>query len=135
MTVATFEVVTVAAPQADVSVIAAQPRTHLDMQVWTTVTAPGDVAPSRGMSTLVVFPGLRHALRVRIYEALDDVAVEDPQTGVFGAGNDVATAVQDFQDALQEHLAVLAGEEALSPALQHQLALLQGYFTSPDAGR
>lgn len=117
-----------------VPVGAVEPNQQTHVQVWTSVTAPAPDRP-RGASTLVVFPGLRHALRVRIYEAPDDVAVEDPQTGVFGAGSDAAAAIQDFQAALHEHLAVLADEEALSPALQHQLALLQGYFTSSDTGR
>ena len=54
--------------------------------------------------------------------------MEDPQTGVFGTGNDLPAAVEDFQQALHDHLAVLASEDALAPPLQHQLELLRSYF-------
>ena len=103
---------------------------QLDMQVYTAVTSTG--APPRGMPTLIAFPGLKRALHARLYESEDDVAVEDPVTGVFGSGDDLPAAIQDFAGALQDHLAVLTAEEdALAPALQHQLDILRGYFSSP----
>ena len=70
-------------------------------------------------------------LSVRLYRTDEDTAVEDPATGVFGTGDDLPAAVQDFQDALQDHLNVLAGEDALAPPLQRQLEILRSYFDTP----
>ena len=133
MTVETFQAVTVGSTsETDVALVSGpQSSRELDLRVWTTVTAP--VAPDRprGKSTLIVFPGLRQALNVRIYQTDEDTAIEDPATGVFGSGDDLPAAIQDFQDALQDHLAVLDSEAGLAPALQHQLEVLRSYFDTP----
>jgi hypothetical protein len=133
MTMATFEVLTGGGPpETDVSLTgAAQLNRQIDLQVWTAVTAP--VPPDRpsGTPTLIVLPGLRRALSVRVYQTAEDVAVEDPATGIFGAGASLPGAVEDFQDALRDHLAILAEEDALAPALQRQLDTLRGYFSTP----
>jgi hypothetical protein len=133
MTVETFQALSVgSALEADVSLVSSpQSSRELNLQIWTTVTTA--VAPERprGESTLIVFPGLRRALSVRVYRTDGDTAVEDPATGVFGAGDDLPTAVQDFQDALQDHLTVLAGEDALALPLQRQLEILRSYFNTP----
>jgi hypothetical protein len=83
------------------------------------------------MATLIVLRGLRRALNVRIYQTEDDVAIEDPATGIFGAGADLDSAAQDFGEALRDHLDVLASDDALSPALRRQLEILQDYFSTP----
>jgi hypothetical protein len=133
MSVATFEALTLGgAPETDVPVLGGvQPSRQLDVQVWTSVTAPAPPDRPRGTPTLIVLPGLRRALNVRIYQTADDTAIEDPETGVFGTGDTLSAAAQDFHDALRDHLAVLAGEDALAPALQRQLDILRGYFTIP----
>jgi predicted RNase H-like HicB family nuclease len=51
-------------------------------------------------------------------------AAADPETGIFGSGPDVLSAVQDLQQALQEHLDVLGRQEALSDDLAAQLDYL-----------
>lgn len=51
--------------------------------------------------------------------------VQDPVCGVFGSGPDQASAIEDFQRALREHLDVLSRQEALSPDLLAQLAYLR----------
>ena len=102
------------------------------VHVWTSVTAPAVDRP-RGMATLIVLPGFRHALSARIYETADDVAIEDPATGVFGAGDSLPAAMADFSNALQDHLEVLSEQDALSPDLQRQLDLLKSYF-DPGTG-
>lgn len=135
MSVTIFPAMTVGSPpEADVSLVGGpQPARQLALQVWTTVTAPITPDRPRGTPTLIAFPGLRHALSVRIHETDEDAAIEDPATGVFGVGADLASAIRDFQDALQDHLAVLAGAEALAPPLQRQLDILRGYFaTDPE---
>lgn len=133
MTVTTFGVVTAGGTlEADVQVLGGvQPSRELDLQVWTAVTASPASERLRGVPTLIVLPGLRRALSVRLYETADDVAVEDPETGVFGSGDDLPAAVQDFENALRDHLAVLAEDDALAPNLQHQLEILRGYFSMP----
>lgn len=131
MTVETVEVVTAGgAPEANVSLAgAARSARQVDLQVWTAVTTRVVPDPPRGTPTLIVLPGLRRALSVRVYRAAEDVAVEDPATGIFGSGEDLPAAVQDFQEALRDHLAILAEDEALAPALQHQLEILRRYFS------
>ncbi len=133
MTVLTFQTATLGGTaQADVPVISGpQSARQLDLQIWTSVTTEEAPRRPRGMSSLIVFPGLRQALNVRIYESAEDVAVEDPATGVFGAGDDLDTAIRDFQAALQDHLDVLANEDALAPPLQRQLEILRSYFDLP----
>ena len=130
MSVTIFPAMIAGSPQeADVPLVSGlQPARQLALQVWTTVTAPVTPDRPRGIPTLIAFPGLRHAISVRIYETDEDTAVEDPATGVFGSGADLPAAIQDFQDALQDHLAILAGADALAPALRHQLDILRGYF-------
>jgi hypothetical protein len=132
MTVTTFTAATFSTtPEAGISVMGApQPSRQLNLQVWTTVTTSISAASPRGIPTLIAFPGLRHALSVRVYETDEDTAVEDPATGVFGSGADLPAAIQDFQDALQGHLAVLTGADALAPALRRQLDILRGYFSA-----
>jgi len=128
MSVATFEVLIGGPQEADVSLAgAAQVGHHVDLHVWTAVTAPAVPDPT-GTPALIVLPGLQRALSVRVYETTVDVAVEDPATGIFGSGETLPAAVEDFQEALRDHLAVLAEDDELAPALQHQLAILRGYF-------
>ena len=132
MTVTTFQTATVATPKADVSLAnSPQPSRQLDLQVWTSVTARAAPDRPHWASSLIVFPGLRRALNVRIYETADDVAVEDPATGVFGAGGDLNAAILDFQTALHDHLDVLTSDDTLAPPLRRQLETLQGYFNTP----
>jgi hypothetical protein len=132
--VVTFEAATVSTstPKSGISFVgSSQPGRQLDVQVWTAVTTGLSSDRPHWRPTLVVFPGLRHALSVRLYETGEDVAVEDPETGVFGAGDDLDAAIVDFQAALHEHLDVLTSEDALAPPLQHQLEILRGYFGAP----
>ena len=105
---ASFQTATISStPEAHVSLISGpQPSRQLDLQVWTSVTAPVSSDRPRWRPTLIAFPGLRHALSLRLYEAAEDVAVEDPQTGVFGAGHDLDAAIRDFQAALQNRCTV-----------------------------
>lgn len=51
--------------------------------------------------------------------------VRDVLTGIFGSGADRDAAMADFEDAQREHLAVLEGQDALSPELSWQLAYLR----------
>ena len=138
MTVTTFQTATVATPKADVSLAnSPQPSRQLDLQVWTSVTARaapdrphGASEPDLSLGSSLVL-GLRRALNVRIYETADDVAVEDPATGVFGAGGDLNAAILDFQTALHDHLDVLTSDDTLAPPLRRQLETLPGYFNTP----
>ncbi len=133
MTVETFQTATVGStPEADVPLITSpQPSRRLDLQVWTTVTTGVPSDRPRWRPTLIAFPGLRRALSLRVYQTSEDVAIEDPETGVFGTGDDLDDAIRDFQAALHDHLAVLASEDALAPPLQRQLEILRGYFSAP----
>jgi predicted RNase H-like HicB family nuclease len=108
---------------------AAQPD-QLNIQAWTAVTDGGIAERPPGTPALLVLEGLGRALHVRIHEAEDGVSVADIATGVFGAGDTLPEALQDFRDALRDHLEVLADDDALSPGLQHQLEILRGYFTA-----
>jgi hypothetical protein len=132
MSIESFEVLTARTSiEAQIPLIGVSPASRLlHLHVWTAVTATEVPERPRGNPALIVLPGLRRALSVRVYESAEDVAVEDPATGVFGTGDDFPSAVQDFQQALQDHLAVLASEEALAPPLQHQLDTLRSYFTA-----
>jgi hypothetical protein len=131
MTVETLGVLTAGGlPETNVSVAGTARATgQVDLQVWTAVTARVAPDPPRGVPTLIVLPELQRALSVRIYEAAEDVAVEDPATGIFGSGEDLPAAVHDFQEALRDHLAILAEDNELAPPLQHQLDTLRGYFS------
>jgi hypothetical protein len=132
MTITTFQTATVTTPETGVSFAnSLQPSRQLDLQVWTTLSTEVPSERPRWYPTLVAFPGLRRALHARIYETADDVAVEDPATGVFGAGDDLDAAIADFQAALRDHLDVLAGADALAAPLQQQLEILRGYFIAP----
>jgi predicted RNase H-like HicB family nuclease len=132
MTTTTFQVATVATPEASVALAnSLLPRRQFEGQVWTTVSTEVPSGRTQCHAVLIAFPGLRRALHARIYETAEDVAVEDPMTGVFGAGDDLDAAIADFQAALRDHLEVLASEDALSPALQRQLELLRGYLSAP----
>jgi hypothetical protein len=51
--------------------------------------------------------------------------VTDRPTGIFGQGEDVLAAVQDFQAAASEHLDVLERQAALSEELTWQLEYLR----------
>lgn len=51
--------------------------------------------------------------------------VTDRPTGIFGQGEDVLAAVQDFQAAVSEHLDVLERQAALSEELAWQLEYLR----------
>jgi hypothetical protein len=53
------------------------------------------------------------------------VIVTDRPTGIFGQGEDVLAAVQDFQAAVSEHLDVLERQSALSEELTWQLEYLR----------
>jgi len=90
-------------------------------QITTGVSFPGRQA-------LLVLEGLRTPVRVRIDQDSDLTSVADIETGVFGAGDTLQAAVEDFRAALQDHLTVLAQQPALSPDLQHQLEFLRSYF-------
>lgn len=132
MTVTTFQTATLATSEAAVALAnSPQPSRQLDLRVWTAVTALESTGLPNWRPTLIVFPGLRRALSVRVYETAEDVAVEDPQTGVFGAGDDLNAAILDFQAALHDHLEVLAGDDALAPPLRRQLEILRAYFNAP----
>lgn len=132
MTVAEFQTAAVVTPEAVVSLAGSvQSSGQLRLQVWTAVSTEVPAGRPRWYLSLVAFPGLRRALHARIYETAEDVAVEDPATGVFGAGADLDAAIADFQAALRDHLDVLAGDDALSLPLQRQLEILRGYFTAP----
>jgi hypothetical protein len=132
MKVTAFQTAAAATPENSVSLAnSLQLDRQLHLQVWTTVSTEVPSERPRWYPTLIVFPGLRRALHVRIYETAEDVAVEDPATGVFGAGDDLDAAIADFQAALRDHLDVLAGDDALAPPLQHQLELLRGYLSAP----
>jgi predicted RNase H-like HicB family nuclease len=132
MTTTTFQTATVATSETSVSLTnSLQPSRQLDLQVWTTVSTEAPSERPQGYRTLIAFPGLRRALHARIYETAIDVAVEDPMTGVFGVGDDLDAAIEDFQAALHDHLEVLASEDALAPPLRRQLELLRGYFSAP----
>jgi hypothetical protein len=51
--------------------------------------------------------------------------VADRPTGIFGQGEDVLAAIQDFQAAVSEHLDVLERQAALSEELAWQLEYLR----------
>lgn len=51
--------------------------------------------------------------------------VRDLHTGIFGAGDDVDTATDDFHLALREHLDVLERQPDLSEGLEAQLRYLR----------
>jgi hypothetical protein len=130
MTMATFAAATVSTSTSStrVSLVGPQSERRPSLRIWTSVTTPAASERRRGTSALIVLPGLRRALSVRIYKAADYTAVEDAQTGIFGTGSDLPAAVEDLQLALHDHLAVLTGDETLAPPLQHQLELLRSYF-------
>jgi len=54
------------------------------------------------------------------------VTVSHEQTGIYGAGDDLAAASADFYSALVEHRELLAREPRLSPELQRLLVYLAG---------
>jgi hypothetical protein len=61
-----------------------------------------------------------------IVEAHDGYwTVRDPQTGIFGTGEDEAAAIEDFKRAVDEHLDVLERQPDLSAALSSQLAYIR----------
>jgi hypothetical protein len=85
-----------------------------------------------GKKSLVVIDGVAKAIDAQIYDSDSEVAIRDNDTGVFGGGHDLAAAVRDLRDALQEHFAVLVAESApLSAGLQEQLEVLRSYFPTP----
>jgi hypothetical protein len=53
------------------------------------------------------------------------VTVMSRETGIFGAGSDVASAQADFRAALFEHRDVLRRAERLAPSLEAQLEFLE----------
>jgi predicted RNase H-like HicB family nuclease len=105
-----------------------QPPARLDVNVWTVTQVRTD-EHARGRSSLVILDGLRQALTARIYQAGNEVTIEDVDTGIFGTGADLAAAVRDLREALQDHLEVLASEHVLSPNLHQQLEILRSYFS------
>lgn len=61
-----------------------------------------------------------------LVEEVDGVwTVRDLETGIFGTGSERATALDDFEAALREHLDVLERQPALSEELQAQLRYLR----------
>lgn len=54
----------------------------------------------------------------------DQWTVADRDTGVFGSGTTLFAAVQDFSEAVREHVDVLERQEELSDALAEQLRYL-----------
>jgi hypothetical protein len=89
-------------------------------------------AEAEGRKTLVVIEGVSRVLGAQIYESEGHITIADNDTGIFGYGDDLPSALRDLRDALHEHLDVLAGSTTpIAPGLQHQLELLQSYFNAP----
>lgn len=64
-------------------------------------------------------------IRVHIESAVEGFTVSEPETGIFGIGRDLPSALQDFRVALGEHRDVLESSEALSEDLRRQLRFLR----------
>jgi hypothetical protein len=64
-------------------------------------------------------------IRVHIDGTADGLTASEPQTGIFGMGQDLPSALQDLRTALREHLEVLESSGALSEDLQRQLTFLR----------
>jgi len=56
------------------------------------------------------------------------VSATERQTGIFGAGDDVAAALEDLRSALREHLELLETESQLSEELEAQRAFLRSHL-------
>jgi hypothetical protein len=67
-------------------------------------------------------------IRVEIHGAGRDLTVSEEQTGIYGAGSDLASAINDFRAALKEHLDVLESSGPLSEELKHQLSILRRHL-------
>lgn len=67
-------------------------------------------------------------IRVQIDSTPEGFTVAEPETGIFGAGQDLPSALQDFRVALREHLDVLESSQALSEDLQRQLSFLRRHL-------
>jgi hypothetical protein len=78
----------------------------------------------------LVLEGLSQPVWVRLERDHGVTSVADVATGVFGAGNSLQAAVQDFRSALEEHLAVLSAQPELAPDLRYQLEVLRTYFAT-----
>ena len=67
-------------------------------------------------------------IRVEIHGAGRDLTVSEEQTGIYGVGSDLASAINDFRAALKEHLDVLESSGPLSEELKHQLSILRRHL-------
>lgn len=69
--------------------------------------------------------GLRKPVRVTVAVEVDGTyVVEDPTSGIFGAGPKLSSAVEDFRSALVNHRDELLTAGRLSARLQGQLKYL-----------
>jgi hypothetical protein len=59
-------------------------------------------------------------VRVQVQASPERVIAAEPETGIFGVGVDLPTALTDVRAALHEHLSVLEHQEDLSRGLQEQ---------------
>lgn len=73
-------------------------------------------------------PAFLRPVRAHIQPASDHVAAVQPDTGIFGVGDTLASAVTDLRSALAQHFDVLEVEEALSEDLASQLAFLRRHL-------
>jgi hypothetical protein len=64
-------------------------------------------------------------IRVQIGGTADGFVVSESETGIFGAGPDLPSALQDFRVALTDHLEVLEASKPLAEDLQRQLGFLR----------
>ena len=79
------------------------------------------------------FARLVSAPKIRSFRSFQDVleehdgrfTVSNPETGIFGVGDNPRAAFEDFERALREHLDVLSRQDALSEDLVVQLRYLQ----------
>lgn len=58
--------------------------------------------------------------------------VSEPKTGIFGAGDDLSSAITDFRSALADHRDALEATERPSADQQEHLELLQNYLRPPE---
>lgn len=69
--------------------------------------------------------GLNRSLRVAVIIDVDGTfIVEDPESGIFGQGPRLSSALQDFRSALAEHLQALRAADKLSAHMQDQARYL-----------
>jgi hypothetical protein len=69
-------------------------------------------------------------VRADITAGDDSLVATNPDTGIFGVGEDLASAVMDLRAALVEHRDALIDDDLLSEELQVQLDFLQRHLRS-----